>query len=188
MADQLHLINAYKDEFKLIDKIYIKLKFSNDLQRDEYTIMTSRLNMESKLNKTLKKSKLLTYFAEIGILDSPRKLMGDALFKLKGGKRVINPPKSKKFQDSLYLNNFIRLVALYGYDKNKTTLLMDKSETSILFLDYLDQHGYDYIDFGNRLNNADKKTTLVYDKHWNDYGRKLISEIVVSDLRKTLKH
>ena len=35
-ADELHLINAYKDKFQEIDEIIIYMKFENDLKRDSY--------------------------------------------------------------------------------------------------------------------------------------------------------
>ncbi|NDV42628.1 hypothetical protein [Flagellimonas sediminis] len=186
MADQLHLINAYKEDFDLIDRIYIKVKFNNDLNRGEYFVQTSRLNLESPLNKLLKKSKLLVYFSEIGVLDPVRDLMKDVKNLAKGGvseKTETEESETDQQQlDSTYLANFKSLVSLYGFDKKKTVLLIDVSETSTVFLDYLNANGFQYLDFGNAINNSKRRTTLVYDMHWNNYGRTLVADIIKNDL------
>lgn len=189
MADQLHLIKAYEEDFGLIDRIYIKLKFSNDLTRGEYFVEESRLNLESPVNKLLKKSKLLVYFSEIGALNPARNLVRDIMAVAKGGNAKEQPEKDEKEvgrAHEIYLENFKNLVALYGYNKQKTVLLMDQSTTPQLFLDYLDTNGFEYIDFGADLNASKRKTTLVYDRHWNNHGRDLVAEIIVKDLKANL--
>ncbi|MDF0708324.1 hypothetical protein [Flagellimonas okinawensis] len=188
MADQLHLINAYKEDFDLIDRIYIKMKFYNDLERGEYFVQKSRLNLESPVNKLLKKSKLLIYFSEIGVLDPVRNLMKDATSLVKGGTQQAKPKKSSEDeleQEKIYLENFKNLVNLYGFDKEKTVLLMDESDTAKIFLDYLDENGFQHIDFGETINNSKRKTTLVYDMHWNNYGRTLIADIIIDNLENS---
>lgn len=187
MADQLHLINAYKEDFDLIDRIYIKMKFYNDLERGEYFVQKSRLNLESPVNKLLKKSKLLIYFSEIGVLDPVRNLAGDVMALVKGGATQVKSeelPKEITEKEKIYLANFKNLVSLYGYDKEKTVLLMDESNTAKLFLDYLDDNDFKHIDFGEKINNSKRKTTLVYDMHWNNHGRTIVADIIVSDLQK----
>ena len=184
MADQMHLIHAYREDFELIDRIYIKMKFSNDLNRGEYYVQNERLSLESPLNKILKKSKLLVYLSEIGALTPMKNMVNDARILAQGGNRPKSVTQGKtESKDQTFLENFKNLVALYGYDKDKTVLLMDVSTTPKLFLDYLDANGFDYIDFGEKLNNANRNTTLVYDRHWNNYGRTLIAELLVQDLK-----
>lgn len=189
MADQLHLIKAYKEDFDLIDRIYIKMKFSNDLDRGEYYVQTSRLNLESPMNKLLKKSKLLVYFSEIGVLDPVRDLMKNVKNLAKGGNKEKKTPtpsgEEEQKMDSIHLANFKNLVALYGFDKKKTVLLMDETVTSKLFLDYLNANGFQHLDFGKVMNNSKRKTNLVYDMHWNNYGRTLIADIIKNDLVKS---
>ncbi|MBR9854800.1 MAG: hypothetical protein GYB37_09520 [Algicola sp.] len=184
MADQMHLIYAYREDFELIDRIYIKMKFSNDLNRGEYYVQNERLNLESPLNKILKKSKLLVYLSEIGALTPVRNMINDTRMLVQGGNTPKPVTRDKAVsKDQVFLENFKNLVALYGYDKNRTVLLMDVSTTPKLFIDYLDTNGFEYIDFGQKLNNADRNTTLVYDRHWNNYGRTLIAELLVHDLK-----
>ncbi len=185
MADQLHLIKAYKKDFDLIDRVYIKLKFSNDLGRGEYYVQESRLNLESPMNKLLKKSKLLIYFSEIGVVDPVKDLIKDLRDMVRGVEVKKAEKKETDSDDSMYLENFKSLVKLYGYDKKKTVLLMDETNTSKMFLDYLDENGFQHIDFGKAINNSKRKTTLVYDRHWNNYGRSIIADIIVSDMEKT---
>ena len=186
MADQLHLIDAYKEDFRMIDRIYIKMKFSNDLNRGEYNVQNERLKLESPLNKIFKKSKLLVYFSEIGVLSSVRTWVREKKDIIQNREDKPDKTISNINKDEIYLENFKSLVSLYGYDKNKTVLLMDEPTTSKLFLDYLDNNGFQHIDFGTEINNSHRKTTLVYDKHWNNYGRSIIAEIIESDLHKVL--
>ncbi len=188
-ADQLHLIHAYKEEFETIDHIVLGIKFSNDLTRGEYQVVTSRLALESPINKLLKKSKLLVYSKSIGILNSPQKL----LYRLMN---ILNPaPKTqsvseeeilriKKEKENQYLANFDSLVSKYGYDKNRFTLLLDSRITSRLFISHLKENDYNYIDFSEYFEKSDHPTTLIYDRHWNNYGRDLIAKAISEYLKK----
>lgn len=186
MADQLHLIKAYKEDFDLIDRIYMKLNYSNDLFRGEYNVQEERLNLESPVNRMLKKSKLLVYFAEIGVLDPVRNMVRD--IRTIGSiaqKGEVQEAKTVD-RDSIYLDNFKNLVSLYGYDREKTVLLIEQEVTSQLFLDYLDNMGYPYLDYGKLLEQSKRRTNLVYDMHWNDHGRELVAQIIVADLKNVL--
>ena len=189
MADQLHLINAYKDLFKDIDYVFLGIKFSNDLNRGEYTVVQDRLALESPVNKMLKKSKLLVYCKSIGILDPPQLLF----HRIKNSIRPVIPKKKLTEQelkekqienDRKYLENFKNLIALYGYDKNKFVLLLDSSSTSNIFLDYLNKNNFTYIDFFSAFEKSGKPTTLIYDRHWNDNGRSIIASLISSYIKK----
>lgn len=186
MADQLHLINSYKSDFELINRVYIKLKFSNDLRRDKYEIMHARLNMESPLNNLLKKSKLLIYLKDIGFIDPIKKFIAKVK-KLKKRKPEGEIKTKDLFeQDKVFIQNFIKLVNLYGYDKTKFVLLMDVEDTSEPFLKYLNENNYQYVDFGKKINYDKKPTTLIYDMHWNNYGRGIVAKIISSDIKKNM--
>lgn len=182
MADQLHLLKAYEKDFQLIDYVYIKLKFSNDLRRPKYEVMTARLNMESPLNNLLKKSKLLIYLTDIGFVDPVKDFVRN-LASLRKKKKKNNPEMSTIDKDKLYIDNFNKLIEIYGYDKQKYVLLMDEEDTSVMFVDYLNRNDFRYLDFGKKINYSSKPTTLIYDMHWNEYGRKLIAEIISDDLK-----
>ena len=189
MADQLHLINAYKDLFNDIDYVFLGIKFSNDLNRGEYTVVQDRLALESPVNKMLKKSKLLVYCKSIGILDPPQLLF----HRIKNSIRPVIPKKKLTEQelkekqiesDRKYLENFKNLIALYGYDKNKFVLLLDSSSTSNIFLDYLNKNNFTYIDFFSAFEKSGKPSTLIYDRHWNDNGRSIIASLISSYIKK----
>ncbi|MBW1296529.1 hypothetical protein [Aquimarina litoralis] len=189
-ADQLHLIYEYKEKFEVIDHVILGIKFSNDLTRGEYKVVTGRLALESPMNRLLKKSKLLVYCKSIGILDPPQRL----LYRLKN---ILNPPapsktideqektRLQKEKEKKYLANFQSLVAKYGYDKNRFTLLLDSRITSDYFLSFLNKEGFRYIDFSSYFEKSKKSTTLIYDRHWNDNGRTLIAKSI-SDYIKSL--
>ncbi|TYP75164.1 hypothetical protein [Aquimarina intermedia] len=186
MADQLHLVHAYKDQFDKIDHVIFGIKFSNDLTRGEYSILSERLALESPLNKALKKSKLLVYAKSIGLLDPPKLFIAklkNTIFNSQNRKGSKKSPSNKTNTEQEYLNNFKQLVATYGYDKQRFVLLLNSKETSNIFLKYLDQNGFKYIDFYKRFQASPRPKNLIYDRHWNNYGRTLIAKEIVSHLR-----
>ncbi|WP_109300664.1 hypothetical protein [Aquimarina sp. AU474] len=188
-ADQLHLIYSYKKQFDLIDHVILGIKFSNDLTRDEYKVVTGRLALDTPINKLLKKSKLLVYCKSIGLLDPPQEL----LYKTRKFFRSKNPEKPLDEQEALriknekektYLANFEGLIDKYGYDKNRFTLLLDSRITSPIFISYLEQNKFKYIDFSRSFENSKRSTTLIYDRHWNNHGRTLIAKVISTYLKK----
>ncbi|GAA4114315.1 hypothetical protein GCM10022393_13650 [Aquimarina addita] len=188
-ADQLHLINAYRDQFDLIDYIVLGIKFSNDLTRSRYNVITDRSALESPFNKLLKKSKLIVYCKSIGILDPPLRLISQVsnLFSPESqssNSHVNIAIESKK--EIEYLKNFKKLVSLYGFDKSKYILILDSNVTNPIFLNYLDTNGYQYIDFFPSFTSTKKPTTLIYDKHWNNYGRTIIAKEISKFLKSKL--
>jgi len=188
-ADQLHLVNVYKDQFDPIDHIFLGIKFSNDLTRNEYKVVTARLALESPINKNLKKSKLLVYCKSIGLLDPPKMLVNriKSTFQPPQKKKEINKhelARVKKEKEQRYLANFDTLIRTYGYDKKKYTLLLDASVTSPLFLSYLKENSFNYIDFSKSFQESNKPTTLLYDRHWNNNGRTIIAKEISNYLSK----
>ncbi|MHA7057487.1 hypothetical protein ACWGOQ_0009740 [Aquimarina sp. M1] len=182
-ADQLHLIHAYKEQFEAIDHIVLGIKFSNDLTRGEYQVVTGRLALESPLNRLLKKSKLLVYCKSIGILDPPQRLLHKirSLLKPAKKKQELNEEelvRLKKEKENKYIANFNSLVEIYGYDKDRFTLLLDSRITSDVFLSYLNKNDFAYIDFSEYFRESTRATTLIYDRHWNNHGRDLIAKVV----------
>ncbi len=189
-ADQLHLIDTYKDMFDLIDHTIIGLDFYTDLDRAEYNVIYDRLGSEAPLKKLLKKSKLIVYTKEMGILKIPKKLISKVFTTIYSiNKKAYSNNTTKKSdieKDTKNTENFKSLVAKYNYDKDKFILLLDRTKTPDHFLTYLKQNSYNYIEFGITLKNAEKPTTLIYDQHWNNYGRKLVSEVISDYLKKIL--
>ncbi|WP_299216984.1 hypothetical protein [uncultured Aquimarina sp.] len=188
-ADQLHLINAYKEQFEAIDHIILGIKFSNDLTRGEYQVVTGRLALESPVNRLLKKSKLLVYCKSIGILDPPQRLFYRLMNILKPTSKKQDASEEeilriKKEKENQYLANFNNLIDKYGYDKNRFTLLLDSRITSNLFISYLEENDYNYIDFSEYFEESDHSTTLIYDRHWNNHGRDLIAKAISKYLKE----
>ncbi|MDY8136276.1 hypothetical protein [Aquimarina sp. 2201CG5-10] len=189
MADQLHLINAYKDQFELIDHVILGFKFSNDLTRNKYEVIHERLALESPLNKLLKKSKLLVYCKSIGILDPPKRLISKVINTVNNKKKKTKTDSEKTARikaekEKKYIKNFKSLVATYGFDKEKFTLLLDSKVTSQTFLSYLDKNDFNYIDFSQAMEASKKPTTLIYDRHWNNHGRDIIANLISEYLSK----
>jgi len=186
-ADQLHLTYAYKAQFDLIDHIILSIKFSNDLTRKEYGVVTRRLALESPINKLLKKSKLLVYCKSIGILDPPQELtyrLLNFLKKQKTPKKIDQKSNRKINLEKMYLENFKKLTQKYGFDKERYTLLLDSRITPSIFLSFLKDNDIKFIDFAADFESTDQPTTLIYDRHWNDFGRELIAKNISRYLKE----
>ena len=188
LANQMHLINAYKDQFSLIDKIVIYLNYESDLSRGEYSPNHDRIRMlNSTIFKIRDNIKLLAYGSKIGILESFKRLaQGKAFNEPKRGYQENDVKLSKEeisTQDRNRLDNFKNLISLYGFDKNKTVILLDSRKTSENFLKYCKNEGIEVIDFAPAFKASTKSTTLIYDHHWNEHGRDLIADTVANYLK-----
>ncbi len=86
----------------------------------------------------------------------------------------------QKTIDLQCIENFKSLINLYGFDKSKTSFLLDSRKTSQRFLDYCLENNITIIDFSENFKNSKKGTTLIYDWHWNNHGRELIA-ITIAD-------
>jgi len=190
LANQLHLINTYKEDFLLIDEIIIYLNFESDLKRASYTPNYDRMDMlKSPLFRLRDNIKILSYGSKIGIIEPLKRLAtGKAFIKDKKGYKTneleVISAKEKRLRDITYLENFESLTMLYGFDKIKTTLLLNSRKTSTLFLDYCRANNIKYIDFSENFEKSKKPTTLIYDWHWNDHGRSLIAEQIAKYLKE----
>ncbi len=188
MADQLHLIHQYERQFDLIDHVVISLTYASDLTRNTYEVVQDRLALESPLNRLFKKSKLLVYSKSIGVFDPLKKLITRLknFVQFKSQNETKNPNQistPKNDMNIIYLNNFKNLVTTYGYDKNRFTLLLDARTTSPMFLSFLEENNYSYIDYSQAFEASNHPTSLIYDQHWNDHGR----EIIAYQISKYLK-
>lgn len=184
LANQMHLIQAYKKDFEKIDEIIIYLNYESDLQRAIFEPDYGRIALlSSPLFKIRDNIKLLAYGSKIGILEPIKRL-------LTGNETKTAPawnrdraqyPVFLNVSDSdqkTYLNNFKNLVAQYGFDRCKTSILLDSRKTPYGFLTYLDEQHYKYIDYGSTFEAAKQPVTLIYDLHWNNYGRALIAKVI----------
>lgn len=178
LAEQLHLIQENKETFDLVDYIIIGFKYENDLDRSEHRIK----NDPPSRIAFLRNSKLVVYMIDIGLLD-PVKTFAKKVVSLKGDKSNLKKKKPTVNKDSLYLQNFKSLISKYGFNKDKMAFLLDSRATNNVFLEYLNNENINYIDYADVLENAtDRPTTLIYDFHWNNYGRTLVSEEIVNFL------
>ncbi|WP_047414356.1 hypothetical protein [Cellulophaga sp. Hel_I_12] len=192
MADQLHLIHQYRDQFKLIDLVVLGLKYNNDLTRPIYEVEGYRLALESPLNNLIKKSKLLVYGKSIGVfspiqdfINTTRNLMVNPVPPIKSSTPDTSSVQAKD-EELLKRNieNLESLMSLYGFDKEKFYFLIDETVTPTRFIQYLNDNRLKYITIGEELKSSAKNTTLIYDHHWNNNGR----EIVAQKIAKLLKN
>ncbi len=189
MADQLHLIHAYKEKFDLIDHVILGIKFNNDLNRGTYAPIAARMKFEQPMYRLLRQSKLLVYAQNIGALDPAKNMVTSLLSfgkKKKKSKKQLTDEDILK-QDQQYLENLKSLIRQYGFDKERFAFLLDSRVTSPIFLDYLEEEGIKYIDFADEFEKAKRPTTLIYDKHWNNYGRRLIANAITKYIKEQSK-
>ncbi|OEK08547.1 hypothetical protein A8C32_03590 [Flavivirga aquatica] len=187
LADQLHLIYAYKETFDLIDHVVLGLKFKNDLNRGEYHVVQDRMHLESPLYKKARRIKLLVYAQNIGVLAPLWKLAGRLASIGKKKKPYVHQKKETKqdleIKHATYIKNFQNLIDIYGFDKERFMLLIDKGITPQVFLNYLDDNNFKYIDFSQSFNESKKPTTLIYDRHWNNHGRNLVAGVIYNYIK-----
>ena len=184
LANQMHLINAYGEDFEKIDEIIVYLNYESDLNRASYTPNYDRIKMlRSPLFRLRDNIKLLAYGSKIGVLEPLKKLAtGKAFEEGRKGYQTneieVMSAEEIRIRDEQYLNNFKSLARLYGFDKSKTTFLLDSRKTSAYFLSYCQENGIRYIDFAPTFQSSNRATTLIYDWHWNNHGRDLIAKVV----------
>lgn len=178
LADQLHLLQAYADDFDKIDHIVIYMKYPMDLGRATYEPNTDRIKQLNSIPFKIRDNiKLLHYASQIGFLDPVKNLF----IEKKDAKKASNNDQETPL-DSLYIANFDQLLKAYPINKLKTSLLLDKRKTSVKFLDYCRESGIDVIDFGREFELSKKPTTLIYDMHWNNNGRSLVAKSIIEHL------
>ncbi|MFS4481943.1 hypothetical protein ACKGJY_02915 [Hyunsoonleella sp. 2307UL5-6] len=193
-ADQIHLVDSYKKEFDLIDSVIFGLKFENDLTRAEYNVVQDRMQLESPLYKKLRKIKLLGYLLSIGVLDPVKQLPNKVISFINrepDDKKVLSEQERLLIESekhNTYVENFKILTKKYNYNKEKFVLLIDENATPKVFLDYLKQHNFKYIDFSKHLQASKTPTNLIYDKHWNNNGRKIIAKVIAEYITNTIKN
>ena len=181
-ADQLHVIHQYQSFFDLIDYVVIGMKFKNDLTRGEYGVLEGRMKLEAPLYRSLRRIKILVYLQKIGAFSAARR-MKTTLLSLGHNNTSIHEKEdsyTNQKRYSEYIKNFQSLVHIYGYDKTRFVLLLDKEITPQVFLDYLEENAFTYIDFGKKINQSQIPTTLIYDQHWNNHGRHLVASEIVN--------
>ncbi|WP_282133270.1 hypothetical protein [Cellulophaga baltica] len=185
LADELHLIHAYKDLFEKIDHTFIYIRFTDDLDRDTYQ-ESSRLRLDTPFSRIAKQIKLLVYLKDIGALDPVLQLPGRIKNFISGKKEISLSEeelrKQEKLKNELSLNNFKTLMAEYPIDKEKFTFLLDSSLCTVQFLEYLNHNGYNFLDINTTFSKAKTPTTLIYDQHWSKSGRSLVAKLVLDYL------
>ena len=184
LANQMHLIHAYKKEFDVIDEIIVYLNYESDLERAIYEPNYSRIKMlRSTPFKIRDNIKILAYGSKIGILEPIKRLVsGKAFEEPKDGYQTneietINETEQKTI-DLQRIENFKSLINRYGFDKSKTSILLDSRKTSQQFLDYCTSNDIPVIDFAANFKSSKKATTLIYDWHWNNNGRDIIARTI----------
>jgi hypothetical protein len=185
LSNQLYLINAYKEDFELIDHIIIYFKYQNDLFKGSYTPNNERIALlKSPLFRIRDEFKLLKYVSDNGIIDPIKTFVINLTRKIKINELQKDKKEEQLDKDLIYLENFKKLVSTYGFDKQKISFLLNSKTTSKVFLDYCKLNGYQIIDFADAIENSKRRTTLIYDMHWNNYGRELVASVIADYFKK----
>jgi hypothetical protein len=192
MAYQMHLVNAYKDRFNKIDRIILYMKFKNDFDSYEHETDYELIQMLNTLPFRIRKNCKLWVYGSNYSMTLPIKNIAAGIWKglnfLRGrGNWEVAVSEMEVTLVADRIENFQKLIATYGLDTQKTMLLLDSRVTNIQFLDFCEANGISYLDFSEAFQKAEAPVTLVYDMHWNDYGRELIAEIMADYLRKDIK-
>ncbi|RKN79771.1 hypothetical protein [Ulvibacterium marinum] len=192
MAYQMHLVDAYRDRFDKIDKVILYMKFRNDFDSRKHRADYELVRMLKTLPFRIRENcKLWVYGSNYG-MTLPIKNIAGAIWKglnfIRGRDHGdVAVPEMGVSSVTERIDNFKKLIATYGWHTEKTILLLDSRVTDGRFLDFCDENGIRYLDFSEVFQNAKAPVTLVYDKHWNDYGRELIAEVIADYLQKEVK-
>ncbi|WP_299531871.1 hypothetical protein [Ulvibacterium sp.] len=191
MAYQMHLVNAYQEEFRNIDKIILYMKFKNDFDTHEHEANYELIRTLNTLPFRIRKNcKLWVYGSNYG-MTMPIKNIASAIWKgfifLRGkGNLEVAIPEMEATSVTDRIENFKKLIATYGLDTQKTVLLLDSRVTDNQFLDFCKENGITYLDFSEAFQKALDPVTLIYDMHWNDYGRELLAESIADYLQREI--
>ena len=185
LANQLYLVDTYKEHFEKIDHIIFYLKYENDLKNKTYLPNHGRISLLKSLPFRIRDNfKLLSYASSIGIVDPIKNL---AISIINAEKESTPKTDSHILNEDLEnLKNFKTLIDTFGFDKNKMTFLINSSTTSNVFMDYCSENSYQIIDFYNIFENSKTTPTLIYDMHWNNQGRELIALEITNFLKTKL--
>ncbi|RIV30522.1 hypothetical protein D2V08_15645 [Flagellimonas lutimaris] len=190
MADQLHLINAYKQDFEKIDHIVIYMDYPSDFHRATYEPNYKRIKLlNSTVFKLRNNIKLFYYASEIGMLDSVKRFVsGKTKDSDNEAEEDIVDSNEKDEAAGTYISNFDSLLKLYPIEKNKTSFLLDFRTTPKEFLSYCRENNIKVIDFGKLFEKSKVPVTLIYDQHWNTHGRSLVAKSIVKSLYPHQEH
>jgi hypothetical protein len=186
LANQMHLIKAYQSDFDLIDEVIIYLNYESDLERGLYEPNYDRIKLLASTPFKIRDNiKILAYGSKIGILEPLKRLVsGNAFKEPKNGYQTNEvdtvDDDEQRAIDLQRIENFKSLVNTYGFDKSKTSILLDSRKTSQRFIDYCRLNGIELIDFAANFKSSKKATTLIYDWHWNNHGRDLIASTIAT--------
>lgn len=181
MADQLHLLHAYKTDFDKIDYIIIYMDYATDLNRDAYEPNVDRIALLNSFAFRLRrKIKLLYYASEIGVLDAFRNFISGK--KAKEIPILDSKDSIVALNNTNYIKNFKNLLQSYPINKSKTYFLLDERKTSPNFIDFCKEQDIKLIDFGASFNSSKKPTDLTYDQHWNNHGRSILATLIAKKL------
>jgi hypothetical protein len=184
LANQMHLIKAYKKDFDLIDEIVIYLNYESDLERGVYEPNYDRIKLLASTPFKIRDNiKILAYGSKIGILEPLKRMVSGKAFEEPQQGYQTNEVETideaeQKTIDIQRIANFKSLVKRYGFDKVKTSILLDSRKTSQRFLEFCSSNNIAVIDFANNFKNSKKATTLIYDWHWNNNGRDIIASTI----------
>lgn len=184
LANQMHLIKTYKNDFDLINEIVIYLNYESDLERGNYQPNYDRIKMLASTPFKIRDNiKILSYGSKIGILEPLKRMVSGKAFEESESGYQTNEVKTIDKEEERTINlqrieNFKSLIKLYGFDKSKTSILLDSRKTSQLFLEYCHNNEIPVIDFADNFKNSTKATTLIYDWHWNNHGRSIIASTI----------
>ncbi|MDG1572717.1 hypothetical protein OZ410_10355 [Robiginitalea sp. M366] len=176
LADELHLLQAYREDFQNIDYTLIYLKFPDDLQRSTYQVSYDRLRLETGPYRLLKMSKLVVYLQNIGLMSAARNAVSQGMAALRPTPPPAGPAPAPEAQKARYLENLQALLEQYPVDTTKTAFLLDSRNAPEEVLHILGQQGIAYLDYGPALAGSATPVTLIYDQHWNDHGREILAD------------
>jgi len=168
-ASIVHLLGAYKSEFLNVEHIYISLN-NSDFGRDRNTVTERQiLRANSWIAKIYRNIKLLMFIKRQNFL------------KFTKNKSTVKT-SSKEIVKSQEVKNTLLLLKKIENLRPKITFLLDSEKVDISILNALST--FDTLDYSHQMKNSKAQTTFGFDKHWNDAGRQVIADVILSSMTR----
>ena len=180
--DYFNLIASHKKEFDQFEYIFINLNQS-DL---EYSLNDYLNNNKSKLKVEKQNTFLYKYIYTKVKLFSSVNQMG-FFERIRGELRLFKKNKKMELDDSsVHLDNFLSIKNHFikkEFDNKIVYIINLNTNYQESFLNYL--YNYKYIDLSTSFNQSNKSPYFLFDKHWNDIGRDLVSFKISDHINKS---
>ena len=161
LVDILYLVQCYQDSFEQLDRYYISIN-SSDFNRSVFQPTSNSLRQNKYLSFVYRNIKLLMFIKRQGFLK----------------RKKIKSKSTNEVRTAYQFDNFKSINQNFNIDYDKVVFIYDSQNLDADLCNYLELN-YSCIDFGKT--NKQEDMSFGFDKHWNDYGRSVIANLIIEN-------